>query len=371
MSSDDLDVLIVGAGPAGVGCGIVFQKLGFDGFALLERDRVGASFHRWPAETRLITPSFPTHSFGMPDLNAVAPRTSPGWNLRRDHPSGPEYGDYLQKLARYFELPVLEGVDVRAVQSLPAGGFSLDTSHGEMRSKFVIWATGEFQYPRRGGFAGADLCRHSSTVESWSKLDGDDFIIIGGAESGADAAIHLAAVGKRARVIDAHEIWDSWSSDPSVTLSPFTHERLTSALATERVALVRAKVRKVTHGDDGYWVHGWAGKKWWSPVAPILATGFEGGVSLVRDLFKLGERGEPLLTQHDESTHTPGLFLTGPKVQHGGVIFCFIYKFRQRFAVVVEEIAGRLGLDTTPLAEYRTANMYLDDLSCCLDECQC
>ena len=79
-----------------------------------------------------------------------------------------------------------------------------------------------------------------------------------------------------------------------------------------------------------------------------------------------------MLTLQDESTELPGLFLVGPEIKHNGHLFCYIYKFRQRFAVVARAIAGRLGVDTGPLEYYRTHNMYLDDLSCCdADDCLC
>jgi putative flavoprotein involved in K+ transport len=43
-------------------------------------------------------------------------------------------------------------------------------------------------------------------------------------------------------------------------------------------------------------------------------------------------------------------------------IFCFVYKYRQRFAVVLNEIATRLGLDTEKVvAKCRQEHMFLDD----------
>ena len=58
-------------------------------------------------------------------------------------------------------------------------------------------------------------------------------------------------------------------------------------------------------------------------------------------------------------------------VRHEDAIFCFIYKFRQRFAVVANAIAQQLGIDTEPLEVYRKKQMFLDDLSCCEEECAC
>jgi hypothetical protein len=58
-------------------------------------------------------------------------------------------------------------------------------------------------------------------------------------------------------------------------------------------------------------------------------------------------------------------------VRHEGHIFCFIYKYRQRFAVVARAIAVREGLDQDVLESYRQWGMLLDDLSCCGQQCEC
>ena len=90
---------------------------------------------------------------------------------------------------------------------------------------------------------------------------------------------------------------------------------------------------------------------------------------MVAELFEQRGGGLPLLTANDESTIVPGIFLCGPAVRHDNHIFCFIYKYRQRFAVVAKAIANSLGLRAEELEKYRQWGMYLDDLSCCGEEC--
>jgi hypothetical protein len=63
------------------------------------------------------------------------------------------------------------------------------------------------------------------------------------------------------------------------------------------------------------------------------------------------------------------MYLCGPAVRHDKQVFCFIYKYRQRFAVVAKAIATSLGLAAEELEAYRQWGMYLDDLSCCGEEC--
>ena len=66
---------IIGGGAVGVGIGIMLEQLGCNQCRSLEQEEIGASFRRWPKETRFITPSFTSNGFGMPDLNAVSMET--------------------------------------------------------------------------------------------------------------------------------------------------------------------------------------------------------------------------------------------------------------------------------------------------------
>ncbi len=366
------DVIVVGAGAAGIGVAVALKHAGVGEFVVLDRSEVGASFRRWPREMRFISPSFPSNSIGMLDLNAVAVGTSPAYTLGREHPNGAEYARYLQGVSKFFELPVRCGIDVHAVEPADGAGFRLRTSDGQWKCRFVVWAGGEFQYPRRAAFPGAESGVHNAEVSSWAQWPEEEAVIIGGYESGIDAATHLVQSGRRAVVLERQPVWDSEESDPSVVLSPFTRERLDAALETGRLQLQGGvEVEKIERVGSRYSVLAVDGKRWATAAPPILAVGFEGSHRMLGDLFESRTDGFPHLTECDESTRVPGLFLAGPAVRHEHHVFCFIYKFRQRFAVVAQAIGSRLGVDTSEIEQYRSWGMFLDDLSCCGQECVC
>ncbi|MDE2986601.1 MAG: NAD(P)-binding domain-containing protein [Chloroflexota bacterium] len=365
------DVVVVGAGAAGVGVAVTLGHAGIQDVVVLERNTVASSFDAWPAETRFITPSYTTNSIGMLDLNSIAMGTSPAYSLEVEHPTGQEYAKYLRAVAHFFEVPVREHTDVRSVKRAHHG-FRVDTSEGVVRARHLIWAAGEFQYPFLSGFAGSHLCRHTSTIASYDDIEGDDIIIVGGYESGIDAAYHLAYVDKRVRVFDAESPWESESSDPSIALSPFTVERMRERPFVQQVELYpNTPIGSVTRVGDRYEVMTEDGQRFQTSEPPLLAAGFEGSTKLVADLFEQREDGSLLLSEDDESTIVPGIFLCGPEVRHNNHVFCFIFKYRQRFAVVAKAIATSLGLPAEELEEYRKWGMYLDDLSCCGQECAC
>ena len=370
-SGRDYDVVVVGAGSAGIGVGVTLMHAGIENFVVLDRRGVGASFDAWPAETRLITPSFATNSIAMLDLNSIAIGTSPAYSLSVEHPTGRDFARYVRGVARFFEVPVHEGTDVVQVVS-EDGGFRLDAVGETFRAKHVIWAAGEFQYPQQGGFEGSQWCRHTATVPSYRSLDGDEFIVVGGYESGIDAAYHLAYQGKRVRVFDSGCPWEEESSDPSIALSPFTYERMQEQPFVEQVELhPNTTVESVSRVEGGFEIATEDGQRFQTCTQPLLAGGFSGSHPLVAELFEQRDDGSLLLTEDDESTIVPGIFLCGPAVRHNDHIFCFIFKFRQRFAVVAKAIADSLGLPAEDLEEYRKWGMYLDDLSCCGQQCSC
>ena len=189
------------------------------------RRDVGETFRKWPKEMRFISPSFNSQGWTQSfDLNSVAYGTSPAFTLHAEHPTGNQYADYLEALAETNELNVKTETEVVSIKPFD-DGFDMDASSEQkagfevevrpakggvatkLRSRFVVWAAGEFQYPRAMTeplFPGSELCRHNSSVRSWSDLAGDDFVVIGGYESGMDAASNLSLVREalHGRVVD-------------------------------------------------------------------------------------------------------------------------------------------------------------------------
>ncbi|MEM7454522.1 MAG: NAD(P)/FAD-dependent oxidoreductase [Planctomycetota bacterium] len=368
-NSKTYDVIVVGGGAAGVGVSIALLHAGIENFIVLEKYFVGASFACWPAETRFITPSFPSNSIGMLDLNSIAIGVSPAYSINVEHPTGREYAAHLKGVAAHFMVPVQDKTEVLRVSKF-GDGFRVDTSEDTLSAKHVIWAAGEFQYPSIKGVEGSELCRHTAMIADYKSLEGDEFTIIGGYESGVDAAYHLSSYGKRVRLIDRGCPWKEESSDPSVALSTYSQERMRADWFRERVELLPNKqVSSVTASGGSYAVKTEDGSEFRSNTQPLFAGGFAGSHQMVSDLFEMREDGFPLLNDHDESTIVPGMFLCGPAVRHKNLVFCFIFKYRQRFAVVAKAIATSLGLPAEQLELYRHWGMYLDDLSCCGEEC--
>lgn len=370
-----LDVTIVGAGAAGIGMALALSKLSGIRYAVLESDRVGESFRRWPEQTRFITPSFHSNPFGLADLNAVNEASSPAIFTGAEHPSGEQYANYLAFIANGQALPIVSACKVQEVRRAPQGGFVLATEQGELHTRFLIWATGEYQFPDLKPFPGAHWCPHYAQVATWADFDAPRYTVIGGYESGTDAAIQLVRLGRTVRLLARKSTWDPQSSyDPSLSLSPHTRGRLYEAADTGWLEIVfGADVVEVTlDSAGGYRIHAADGRHWEEAQPPILGTGFlkGGGAQQIADLWEWNDEGRIVLSGLDESTRAPGLFLVGPQVRHEQRIYCFIYKFRQRFALIAARIAERLEVEASALQAGDGAWGPFGNSDCC-EGCEC
>lgn len=366
-------VVIVGAGPSGIGCAALLKQMGIkdQDMWVLESNKIGSSFDAWPKEMRMITPSFPSNGYHQTDLNAITPDTSPAFSLSKEHPNGAEYAQYLRSVVNHYDILVQEETRVSEVISLGEEGYRLKTDTGtELECEYLIWAGGEFSSPRVNTFEGSKHTLHNSQISTWDDCDKRHYAVIGTYESGVDAVYHLVMRGKRVTIVDSgSEQNDTY--DPSQVLSPYTAERL-EALASSKLVDIEQNFRvlEVQKHDDHYELISTSGDRLISSGKPINCTGFDTNLGPVKELFNLDDEGFPVVNKFDESTLHRNLFLSGPKLVHGNTLLCFIYKFRGRFATPCSIIGAELELDTSVLNHYQQAGMLLDDFTCCEDQ-QC
>ncbi len=365
-----LDALVVGAGPAGIGTALALAAIPDLTFGVLERGQIGQTFLDWPAEQTFLTPSFTGNGFGATDLNAVHPETSPAFSLGVDYLTGPQYAKYLRSVAAHFRVPVLDDAEVTAV-ARHEQGFEIRCRRGPVMARSLVWAGGEFHHPLKPRISGSGFADLAHTAEAWEPRAGR-VLVIGGYESGVDLACHHAEHGAHVTVVDGSTPWDAGTgSDPSFRLAPRSRIRLAAALNTRRLDLVDAHANGIKRAGAEWTVSLDSGTRLRVDSRPIAATGYGPGLGPVDKLFARRPDGWPELDEDDQSTLVPGLFLSGPAIRHAGLKFCFIYKFRQRFAHVARVIGERASKDVGALEAWRTAGMLTDDLSCCGVECAC
>ncbi len=187
-----LDVLVIGAGQAGLAVGRELERAGRDFLILDGAQRVGDSWrNRWDS-LRLFTPAVYSGLRGIPFPTAP------------DHyPGKDEVADYLANYARAFSMPVALDEPVRDLRQCGGGKgtFVATTDHARYRARQVVVATGPFQAPRVPALAATlpagTRQLHSSAYRSPAQLPHGNVLVVGGGNSGVQIAAELAAAGSR------------------------------------------------------------------------------------------------------------------------------------------------------------------------------
>jgi thioredoxin reductase (NADPH) len=191
-SPHDLDVLIVGAGPAGLAAAIAATKGGLR-YQVIEKGALVNSLLHYPTEMVFFT---------TPELMEIGglPFTSPN-----DKPSRMEALRYYRRAADTYKLDVAFDETVEAIAPV-AGGFTVDTRRlhrgpRTLRSRRVVLATGAYDFPNLIGVPGEDLPHVSHYFTSPHPFYRKQVVIVGGKNSAAEAALELYRAGAHATIV--------------------------------------------------------------------------------------------------------------------------------------------------------------------------
>jgi len=180
-----LDVLVVGAGQAGLAMGRELERAGRDFLILDGAQALGQRWRtRWDS-LRLFTPAAYSALPGIPFPGDPA-----------HYPTKDAVADYLAAYARAFSLPVGLDEGVRDLRLTGDGAFVATTAHARYRARNVVVATGPFQAPHIPPFA-ATLPRtvhqlHSSAYRTPAALASGPVVVVGGGNSGVQIADELS-----------------------------------------------------------------------------------------------------------------------------------------------------------------------------------
>ncbi|HEX4788150.1 MAG TPA: NAD(P)-binding domain-containing protein, partial [Actinospica sp.] len=221
------DVVVVGAGQAGLSSGYFLRRAGFEpggGYVVLDGDRApgGAWQHRWP-------------TLRMESVNGIF--DLPG--MAFDPPSPQEQAAvaiprYFAEFEDRFDLAVRRPVNVRAVRYGPEDRLLVETGAGSWAARAVINATGTWTrpfwpyYPGRETFRGLQL--HAANYPGPQPFEGKRVVVVGGGITAIQLLTELSRAG-------ASTTWVTRRA-PVFRDQPFTRE-----YGREVVATVERRVR--------------------------------------------------------------------------------------------------------------------------------
>jgi thioredoxin reductase (NADPH) len=188
MSLPRVDLLIVGAGPAGLSCAIEAKKAGLS-VRVLDQGGLVDAIRRFPVN--LVW-------FSTPELLEIGGIPFPIAGVR---PTRVETIAYYQRVASHYALDVAPHRRVEAVEPV-ADGFRLVAAWGEVHmSRFVVVATGYMDTPNRLGVEGEDLPTVLHSYDEPFRYYGCDVAVVGGRNSAVEAALDLYRHGARVTLV--------------------------------------------------------------------------------------------------------------------------------------------------------------------------
>ena len=223
---DVVEVVVIGAGQAGLSAAHHLKRLGVSPFVVLDaNERPGGAWqHRWDSLT-------------MSDVHGIA--ELPGMAVP-EHPAVDRANvivpRYYAEYERHFDLPVVRPVRVTSVAPVdddPDGLLRVETTRGTWLTRSVVNATGTWEtpfmpyYPGMGTFRGRQL--HTVDYRGPDELAGKRVVVVGGGASAVQLLGELAPVAHTIWVTRREPVWRTVEFTPDVG-------RQAVALVEERVA---------------------------------------------------------------------------------------------------------------------------------------
>jgi indole-3-pyruvate monooxygenase len=181
------DILVVGAGPAGLATSACLRREGLAHVVLEREGQIANAWHRHYDRLHLHTTT--THS-GLPMM--PWPKAAPRY------PSREQVVQYLQAYATEHHVAPRLGVAVHLVQGR-GDHFTVDTSAGVMTPRIVVMATGYNAVPKLPSIPGLDgfhgSAIHASDYKNAAPFRGKHTLVVGCGNSGAEIALDLAEQG--------------------------------------------------------------------------------------------------------------------------------------------------------------------------------
>lgn len=191
-----LDLLIIGAGPAGLSAAEAAQQNGLD-YLVIEKGTIANTIRQYPVGRAMFsTPN---------EVEMHADTLKPV----REKPTREEMLSHYIHFVLDLELRINTGEEVTAVDGNVDEGFVIRTSRGEYQARQLLFAIGAMEFPRHLNVPGEDLPKvHHLFVEPYAFVR-KDALVVGGGNSAAEAALFLSEEGARTTMAIWREDWEN------------------------------------------------------------------------------------------------------------------------------------------------------------------
>ena len=297
-----LDLVVIGAGPAGISAASEAKKAGLD-YVVLEKGLIGNTIYSYPVGLTV----FSTTN----ELEFIEGDLKPA----REKPTREELLSYYVRFVLDNELNVRTEEAVIEVRKLVADmGFEVVSSKGAYKARNVLFAIGAMDYPRKLGVPGEDLPKvhdHFRETYPWVRKKA---LVIGGGNSAGEAALFLAQEGADATLAIFRSDWEN--NDPKQgCIKYWVKQPLEDELKQHCLRLFfLGKVVEFREGEVELESESGERVKIENDVVFVL-IGSDADLTMLNDLGVATEQGKygevPVYDPATFETDVPGIFVAG------------------------------------------------------------
>jgi len=322
------DVLIVGAGPAGLAAAIAAREHGLD-YVVLEKGALVNSIFNFPAHMVFFTTPELLEIGGLPFVSPF------------EKPTRVEALRYYRRVVDTLQLRVELGVTVCGVERRDQEGLFLvqtkvDERPSVRRARAVILAVGYYDHPNLLGVPGEDLPGVSHYYREPHPFYRKEVVIVGGGNSAAEAALDLYRAGAKVTLVHRNA---AFNRSIKYWVLPDVENRIKegsiAARMNSRVVEIRPGAVVVDH--EGI-------LESLAADHVFLLTGYRTDASLLERAGVEMDRGTwiPVHDPETYETNVPNLFLAGGVIAGTNTVPIFIENGRFHGSKAMEVIAARL-----------------------------
>lgn len=171
----ELDLVIVGAGPAGIAASLAAKAAGLR-FITLEQETFGGTVAHFPRGKIVMTTPVVLPLVGLMRFREVSKEKLLAF-----------WADILRRI----ELPLTYGAQVELIER-DAAGFTIATPRGPLRAATVLLAIGRRGTPRKLDVPGEEQAKVVYRLADPAQYRGKHVLVVGGGDSALEAAASLA-----------------------------------------------------------------------------------------------------------------------------------------------------------------------------------
>lgn len=314
------DVLIIGAGPIGLACGIEAKKKGLS-HIIIEKGKLVNSIYNYPVNMTFFSTSERLEIGDVPFIS------------HGPKPTRAEALEYYRRVMQHWELDVRLYEGVQKIDGRQ-GGFTVKTSRGTYEAKYVIISTGFYDLPNMLNVPGEDLPKVTHYYKDPHPYINQNVLVVGGGNSAVDVALECY---RRSAKVTMVLVGDTIDEGVKYWVKPDIENRIKEGSITvyknSRVTAIREHEADIETPGGAVTIEN---------DYVLAMTGYHPDFTFLKEtgiMLKEDDVHEPVYDEETFESNVPGIYLAGVVLSGLNTGRWFIENSRYHAVNIMEHIS--------------------------------